>query len=69
MTVRIAFTKETVNFTKRGREVGYYAHGFIRRNGRTIGGMVYNAGPEFIFYPNKDGLNYEAAYDRKQEAA
>jgi hypothetical protein len=60
MAVRIALTKTLISFTPRGKAVGFYKRGFIRRHGKTISGVAYNGGPEWVFYP--DGANKDFAY-------
>ena len=61
---RLAYSNTLVTFTPRGKRDsdGVHTRGFIRRNGRTIPGYVYDSVTETVFYPDNKSINYNFAY-------
>ena len=62
MKVRVAGSRNLMtSFTRRGPKRGYYTKGFIKLEGKTVTGLVYDGGAEQTFYPSQ-GVNYVMCY-------
>jgi hypothetical protein len=69
MKVRLAFTNEMFSFTARGKSDATHSNGFIRINGKTVGGYIFDGISELVFYPNAEGKNYDLVLSFRRSAA
>lgn len=59
LKARISQSGIIVTFTARGPHSDFIKRGYIRLNGHTVTGHIYDGGNENIFYPDTLGVNYD----------
>ena len=62
LNVRLGFTNRQVRVTLRGKRDSVHARGYIRVNGVTVSGYVYDGACDKTFYP--EGQNRALPYTR-----
>jgi hypothetical protein len=63
---RLAYSKNfVVSFTPRGRRTDLHTRGYVRINGKTVNGVLYNGISEKIFYA--DGIHADMAFNAAQD--
>lgn len=63
ITARLAFSNKEVRVTQRGKKDDVHLNGYIRVEGKTVSGYLYNGIHEKVFYP--EGLNRKLPYGGK----